>query len=141
MTSRVFEAGGLLRGSSAAGLERFLRRQAGVGDAEANPVSQTVTVHYDQAVLTPDDVRALIERFGCTCGGEVVPCHLCRGEQPAVIGSAVAHGAEHAQPDQHAKHVMAAPASGAPNASHSCSPTSSGRRRRSRSPSSAWRSQ
>ena len=57
MTSRVFEAGGLLRGSSAAGLERFLRRQAGVGDAEANPVSQTVTVRYDQAVLTPDDVR------------------------------------------------------------------------------------
>ena len=108
MTSTVFEAGGLLRGSSAAGLERFLRRQAGVGDAEANPVSQTVTVHYDQAVLTPDHVRALIEHFGCTCGGEVVPCHLCRGEQPAVIGSAVEHGAEHALPDEHAKHLTAA---------------------------------
>ena len=114
MTSRVFEAGGLLRSSSAAGLERSLRRQAGVDDAEANPVSQTVTVHYDQAVLTPDDIRALIERFGCSCGGEVVPCHLCRDEQPAVIGSAVPHGAEHALPDEHAGHAMAAPASGAP---------------------------
>ncbi len=115
MTSRVFEAGGLLRGSSAAGLQEFLRRQAGVHDAEANPVSQTVTVHYDQAVLTPDDIRTLIERFGCSCGGEVVPCHLCRDEQPAVIGSTVAHGAEHAPPpDEHAGHAMAAPVAGAP---------------------------
>ena len=98
VTSGVFEAGGLLRASSAAALEEFLRRQAGIHDVEANPVSQTVTVHYDQAVLTSDDIRTLIERFGCSCGGEVVPCHLCPDEQPAVIGSTVAHGTEHAMP-------------------------------------------
>ncbi|HKY88512.1 MAG TPA: heavy-metal-associated domain-containing protein, partial [Candidatus Limnocylindrales bacterium] len=80
MTDGVFEAGGLLRASSAAALGEFLRRQRGVSDAQANPVSQTVTVHYDEAALSADDVRALIERFGCSCGGEVVPCHLCRDE-------------------------------------------------------------
>ena len=73
-----------------------------------------MTVSYDEAALTADDVRALIERFGCSCGGEVVPCHLCRDEQPAVIGSTVPHGAPHAPSDEHAGHAMAAPAAGAP---------------------------
>lgn len=95
LTSRVFEAGGLLRASRAAGLDEFLRRQPGVEQAEANPVSQTVTVQYDEAALTANDVRALIERFGCSCGGEVVPCHLCRDEQPAdAIGFARRGGFE-----------------------------------------------
>ena len=113
MTGRIFEASGLLRASSATGLEEFLRRQRGIGAVEANPVSQTVTVHYDESTLTANEVRALIERFGCSCGGEVVPCHLCRDEQPAVIGSTVAHGAAHAPPPEHAGHAMVAPAGAA----------------------------
>ncbi len=116
MADGVFEAGGLLRASSAAALGEFLRRQRGVSDAEANPVSQTVTVHYDEAALSADDVRALIERFGCSCGGETVPCHLCRDEQPAVIGSTVPHGAAHAPSDEHAGHAMAMPGAVAPAA-------------------------
>ena len=47
MADDVFEAGGLLRASSAAALEQFLARQPGIHGADANPVSQTVTVHYD----------------------------------------------------------------------------------------------
>ena len=78
MTARVFEAGGLLRASTAAGLADFLRRHQGIEAVEANPVSQTVTVHYNEAALTADDVRALIERFGCSCGRSL------RGEE---IGS------------------------------------------------------
>ena len=115
MTGGVFEAGGLIRASSAQGLQVFLGRQPGVEHAEANPVSQTVTVHYDEAVLTPDDVRALIERFGCDCGGEVVPCHLCRDERPAVIGSTIPPAAVTAAThDPHAGHAMAAPGRAAP---------------------------
>ena len=110
MTDTVFEARGLLRASSAPGLEAFLRRQPGVADAEANPISQSVTVHYDQATLTADGVRALIETFGCSCGGEVVPCYLCLDEQPAVVGSTVPHGAAHAvAADDHASHAMSMP--------------------------------
>ncbi len=114
MTSRVFEAGGLLRASSAGALADFLRRQYGVAGAEANPVSQTVTVQYNETTLTADDVRALIERFGCSCGGEIVPCRLCADEQSAVLGSAVPRGAVHGPSDQHAGHAMAVPAVGAP---------------------------
>ena len=110
MTRKVFEARGLLRASTAAGLQEFLRRQPGVSAAEANPVSQTVTVRYDEASVTPEDVRRLIERFGCSCGGEIVPCNLCRDEQSAVMGSTVASGTTAAPPDAHAGHTMPAPA-------------------------------
>jgi Cu2+-exporting ATPase len=114
VTSTVFEAGGLLRASSAAGLESFLRRQPHIEDAQANPVSQSVTVRYDEAALTADEVRALIERFGCSCGGEVVPCHLCQNEQLAVMGSTVAHGAVLGASDEHAGHAMAPAPAGQP---------------------------
>ena len=50
------------------GLEEFLRRQAGIQDAQANPVSQTVTVQYDPAALTADDVRARIVAFPIAMG-------------------------------------------------------------------------
>jgi len=106
VTSNVFEAGGLLRASSSRGLEKHLERQEGIERAEANPVSQTVAVRYDESVVSSDQIRLLIEDFGCSCGGEVVPCHLCRGEQPAVIGSAVPHGATHGASDAHAGHSM-----------------------------------
>ena len=114
MSSTVFEAAGLLRASSSKGLEEYLERQRGIDRAEANPVSQTVTVQYDETILPTDDVRRLIEAFGCSCGGEVVPCHLCRDEQPAVIGSAVPHGLGHApgahpSGGEHAGHAMAMP--------------------------------
>ena len=95
MTSSVFEAAGLLRASSSTGLEDYLERHAGVEDAEANAVSQTVTIRYDESVLSAGDVRDLIQAFGCSCGGEVVPCHLCRDGQPAVIGSVVPRGTTH----------------------------------------------
>ena len=118
MISRIFEAGGLARASSAAGLGEFLRRQAGITGAAANPVSQTVTVDYDREALTASDIRALIERFGCTCGGEIVPCHLCRDEHPAVIGSTVARERADSTDDDHAGHALAMPATatGAPPA-------------------------
>lgn len=95
MTNIIIEAGGLLRATSAAELEEVLRRQAGIHDLEANPVSQTMTVHSDQPVAAPDDIRAWIQRFSYTRGGEVVPCHFCRDEQRAVLGSTGAHGADH----------------------------------------------
>ena len=111
MTTGIFEAGGLLRASSAAGLQDFLQRQPGIEHTDANPVSQTVNVDYDEAAVTADDVRALIERFGCGCGGEIVPCHLCADEQPAVLGSTVPLAATDAPANEQAGHAMATPVS------------------------------
>ncbi len=130
----ILEAAGLLRASSAMALEDYLRRQTGIVAADANPVTQTVRVRYDAARLGPADVRSMIETYGCSCGGEVVPSHLCRDERPAVLGSTVPAGAEagarvqgHGRPTEsatvpapppaaplgHAGHTMVAPAAGA----------------------------
>jgi Cu2+-exporting ATPase len=113
MTETVFEAAGLLRGSSAAALQRHLLRQPGIHHAEANPVSQVVTLAYDETEISAERIRELIADFGCRCGGEIVPEHLCRDEQTAVVGSAVPHAehAGHAMPAaaEHTGHAAAMP--------------------------------
>ncbi len=76
MKEVVLEASGLLRGSAAPAMETFLRRQTGIHHAEANAVSQTVTVGYEEARLSEQDIRRLIEACGCRCRGEVLPRHL-----------------------------------------------------------------
>ncbi len=100
-TEAVFAARGPLRASSASGLERHLLRHPGVLAAEANPVAQQVAVRHDGHVIGADGVEALIRDFGWTCGGEIVPCHLCRDETPAVEAA-------------HAGHVLAHPDAGHP---------------------------
>jgi Cu2+-exporting ATPase len=139
MTTGVFEAAGLLRASSGPSLERYLTRQRGVRGAEANSITQTVTVRYDEAALTADRVRTLIESFGCSCGGEVVPCNLCVGEQPAALGATARHvaatpavhakhaahaeHAAHAAHAEHAGHTMPMPDTATPKAAPASSPT------------------
>jgi P-type Cu2+ transporter len=120
MAEGVFEAGGLLRASSAPALEEYLRRSGGIEDAAANPVSQTVTVRYDPHTLSAVEVRALIERYGCDCGGEIVPCGLCRDERPAVLGSAVSipSAAPAATDKVHTGHAMPATRAAAPASTH-----------------------
>lgn len=73
----VLEAGGLLRGSSAPALDAFLRRQPGIHRAESNYLNDTVTVAYDEAVISQADIERLIKECGLHCRGEVVPKHLC----------------------------------------------------------------
>jgi len=115
MTETVFEAAGLLRGSSAAALQHHLLRESGIHHAEANAVSHVVTIGYDETQISAERIRQLIGDFGCRCGGEIVPEHLCRHEQTAVVGSAVPRAAHaehtgHAMPAaaEHAGHVMPA---------------------------------
>ncbi len=94
MKHGVFEAGGLLRGSTGPALETALRRYSGVLHVEANPVSGTVTVGFDEVRVTEADIRTLIEQCGFHCNGEVVPSHLCGAPRgPGEPGSPVPHGA------------------------------------------------
>jgi len=88
MREVVLEAAGMLRGSTGPALQSFLTRQRGVHHAAANPVGDTVTVHYDEAVVSEAELRRYIEQCGLHCRGEVVPEHLCA--TPAEAG--VAHG-------------------------------------------------
>lgn len=59
MTESVFEAAGLLRGSSAAALQSHLLREPGAHHAEANPVSQVVTVGCDETTVSAERIRRL----------------------------------------------------------------------------------
>ncbi|MBZ0157055.1 MAG: copper-translocating P-type ATPase [Alphaproteobacteria bacterium] len=102
MREKVFEAGGLLRGSSAPALETFLRRYRGIHHAGANYISETVTVGYDEQVISEERIRDLIEQCGYHCRGEVLPRHVCARETGA---------AEHHPPVvslEHARHTRRA---------------------------------
>ena len=76
MTEVVLEAGGLLRGSSAPALETYLRRHRGIHHADASTLSQTVTVGFDEGVISEAEIRRLIERCGYHCAGRVMPRHV-----------------------------------------------------------------
>ena len=77
MIERVFQAGGFLSGSSAAALESVLRRQPGVHHVTANPLSNTITVGYDEATIAADEILRVIRDCGYHCAGEVLPRHVC----------------------------------------------------------------
>ena len=73
----VLEAAGLVRGSTGPAVQAFLRRQPGVLDAEANPLSDSVTVTYDEDRVSQADLQRWIEECGLHCRGELVPAHIC----------------------------------------------------------------
>ena len=121
MKEKVFEASGLVRGSSGPALQAFLGRQAGIHHAEASYMSDTVTVGYDENLISDADIQHLIEECGLHCRGESLPRHVCAtgpGAQaepgqpaPGALHDHAAHmHAEHADmsPDAHAGHMTAA---------------------------------
>jgi len=80
----VLEARGLLRGSSGPALETFLRRAPGIHHANANYLSETVVVGFDEDRTSEAEVRHLVEQCGYHCGGEVVPRHVCAPDAEVV---------------------------------------------------------
>lgn len=80
MIEAVFEAKGLLRGSSAPALEAYLRRQPGIHRVEANYMSDTATVMYDDGTISEAEIRRLIQECGYHCRGEALPRHICEPE-------------------------------------------------------------
>ncbi|BDX31558.1 copper-translocating P-type ATPase [Mycobacterium antarcticum] len=58
-------------------VETVLGRRPGVVGAEANPVAQTVTVRYDPARTTVEDLAGWVRECRYHCRGESVPDHLC----------------------------------------------------------------
>ena len=73
----VLEAGGLLRGSSAPALQTVLRRLPGVERVEANYLSDSVTVAFDESLVSQELIERTIRECGYHCRGERVPAHLC----------------------------------------------------------------
>lgn len=73
-----------MRASSGPALETFLRRAPGVHHANANYLSGTVVVGFDDDRISEAEIR------GCYhCGGEVLPRHVSAPDAETV---AVLHG-------------------------------------------------
>ena len=73
----VLEAGGMLQGSAAPALTSVLRRIPGVHRAEANYMSDSATVAFDDHVVSQQTIERAIRACGYHCRGEVVPAHVC----------------------------------------------------------------
>jgi P-type Cu2+ transporter len=80
MTTRTIEVGGLFSSLGAHGIERQLKRIAGVDRVSVNPVSGSTTVSYDADKTSLAAIRATVESCGFYCAREAVPRHLCASE-------------------------------------------------------------
>ena len=60
-----------------AGVEKQIKRRDGVMSVDANFLSGTATIVYDETRVAPDDINTFIAECGYHCRGEVVPAHVC----------------------------------------------------------------
>ena len=108
MKTANLEVGGLVSVLSTQGVERQLRRIAGVLGADVNYVAQSVTVHYDEQQITLEALRKAIEACGYHCRGELVPNHLCEHATVSAAASAAPIASALATPVH--EHAVATPA-------------------------------
>lgn len=80
MTTSTLEVGGLFSTLDAHGIERQLRRIAGVGRVSVNPISGSTTVMYDPETTSLRAIQAAIKECGFHCAGEALPRHVCNRE-------------------------------------------------------------
>src|ERR1700682_2340638 len=103
LTTVVLDVSGLHYATEKNVVETVLGRRPGVDHVEANPVSQTATVTFDQDVTSVRQLARWIEECGYHCAGQSVPTHLCdpmvepaahEGHQPVMRSpdEAMGHG-------------------------------------------------
>jgi len=111
MTKITLDVGGLFSVLGAHGIERQLRRLAGVDSVWANPVSGSTTVLFDPSKISADAIRKAIESCGFHCAGEALPRHICdRHTAPGSGLKAPTSLAEPAHSHMHMDHAgMASP--------------------------------
>ncbi len=76
MKTVVVYVDGLFSVCEALGVEKRLLRHPGVRRAEANYLSGTATVEYDESRVTLADIQRTIGQCGYGCAGECLPHHL-----------------------------------------------------------------
>jgi Cu2+-exporting ATPase len=76
-----------------AGVEKQIKRRAGVVKVDANFLSGTATIVYDEMRVAPRDIETFIAECGYHCRGEVMPAHVC--EPGKSIGTPTVRAMEH----------------------------------------------
>ena len=77
MTTTTFDVGNLFSVLGAHGIEKQLKRIAGVGRVTVNAVSGATTVVYDPKKTSLAKLKAKIKECGFHCAGEALPKHVC----------------------------------------------------------------
>ncbi|MBI5029300.1 MAG: copper-translocating P-type ATPase [Chloroflexi bacterium] len=102
-------------------IEHCLMQVRGVHHADANFMSGTVTVHYDESQVAIADLKQMLDHGGFECAGEMTPKHIVKPSDPPAAGATMDHSmptshamtATPAQPmnhDEHAGHTIPMPA-------------------------------
>jgi Cu2+-exporting ATPase len=111
MKTNIIDVSGMLSPLSARGVEKQLGRLRGVKKVEVNYVAGSATITYDEAQTDLKTIKAKVHECGYHCGGEMVPRHVCRPEDPPAEAAGLpAHtghvsGVKPAEPDTHDRHA------------------------------------
>ena len=77
MQTTTLEVRGLFEELDHLGVEKQLSNTPGVKSAVANPASESVTVNFDERLVTAPALKQVIADCGFHCRGTLVPRHLC----------------------------------------------------------------
>jgi P-type Cu2+ transporter len=73
------------------GVEKRLLNHPGIQSIEANFLTGTATVKYDESKVTLEEIKKLISECGYHCSGEQVPAHISKPLDPPNSHSAAVH--------------------------------------------------
>jgi P-type Cu2+ transporter len=77
MKEATVQIDGMMSIFDGAGVEKQIKRRDGVVKVNANFLSGTATIAYDETLVSLADINRFIAECGYHCRGEVVPVHLC----------------------------------------------------------------
>lgn len=78
MKETTLQIDGMMSVLDGAGVEKQINRHKGVSNVNANFLSGTATIVYDETLVAPKDFKTFITDCGYRSGGEVMPEHICR---------------------------------------------------------------
>jgi len=81
MKKAILEVGGMLSVLDFLGVEKRLKRTAGVHAASVNIATNTAVVAYDDKVTSAEALRAEIIDCGFHCRGQVLPKYICETQK------------------------------------------------------------
>jgi Cu2+-exporting ATPase len=91
MKTVVVSIDGMMSICDGLGVEKRLLNYPGIHDIEANFLTGTATVKYDESKVTLEEIKKLISECSYHCSGEQVPAHISKPLDPPDSHSAAAY--------------------------------------------------
>lgn len=101
MTEAIICVHGMICVEDGRGIEKQLLKHTGIHHVDANFMSCTATVHYDESVISLAKIKKLVGQCGYRCSGESLPENQCKPDDPGGV-----EAVKHAAHDEHAAHTM-----------------------------------